>query len=70
MTNGFGAMPDYRTQMPADDRWRIAAYVRALQLSHAATERDVPADELRKLKKRRAGAATTPEPGHGRGRQQ
>ncbi len=39
MTNGFGVMPDYRSQIPADDRWRIAAYVRALQLSHAADGR-------------------------------
>ena len=50
MTNGFGAMPDYRAQIPADDRWRIAAYVRALQVSRAAREQDVPADELRRLK--------------------
>ena len=31
MTNGFGAMPDYRAQIPAADRWAIAAYIRALQ---------------------------------------
>ncbi|HSL24106.1 MAG TPA: cytochrome c [Vicinamibacterales bacterium] len=31
MTNGFGAMPDYRAQVPVVDRWAIAAYVRALQ---------------------------------------
>jgi len=51
MTNGFGAMPDYRAQIPVDDRWRIAAYVRALQLSQSAAERDVPAAELDKLKR-------------------
>ncbi|HVL69063.1 MAG TPA: cytochrome c, partial [Vicinamibacterales bacterium] len=33
MTNGFGAMPDYRTQIDARDRWRIVAYIRALQLT-------------------------------------
>ena len=33
MTNGFGAMPPYRTQVPVRDRWAIAAYIRALQLS-------------------------------------
>ena len=42
ITNGFGAMPDYRTQIDARDRWRIVAYVRALQISHAATAADVP----------------------------
>jgi mono/diheme cytochrome c family protein len=42
MTNGFGAMPDYAEQVPAQDRWAIAAYIRALQLSQHATESDVP----------------------------
>jgi mono/diheme cytochrome c family protein len=64
MTNGFGAMPDYRVQLTPADRWRVAAYVRALQLSHAAAEKDVPADELRKLKE--GGPAATPAAGHGR----
>ena len=44
MTNGFGAMQDYSAQVPVADRWAIAAYIRALQLSHAATVSDVPAD--------------------------
>jgi mono/diheme cytochrome c family protein len=42
MTNGFGAMPDYASQIPARDRWAIVAYVRALQLSQDATAADVP----------------------------
>lgn len=33
MTNGWGAMPSYATQIPVEDRWRIIAYIRALQLS-------------------------------------
>lgn len=33
MSNGWGAMPSYASQVPVEDRWRIAAYVRALQLS-------------------------------------
>jgi mono/diheme cytochrome c family protein len=72
MTNGFGVMPDYRTQVPAADRWRITAYIRALQISHAATEQDVPAEELGKLKKDAPAAspATAPAAGHGRGGQQ
>ncbi len=43
MTNGFGAMPDYAEQVPPKDRWAIAAYVRALQLSQNANSTDVPA---------------------------
>jgi mono/diheme cytochrome c family protein len=33
MTNGWGAMPSYATQIPVEDRWKIIAYIRALQLS-------------------------------------
>ena len=44
MTNGFGAMQDYASQVPVADRWAIAAYIRALQLSQRATLADVPAD--------------------------
>ena len=44
MTRGFGAMPDYATQIPVSDRWAIAAYIRALQRSHSGTIDDVPAD--------------------------
>lgn len=42
MTNGFGAMQDYSAQVPVADRWAIAAYIRALQLSQRATVQDVP----------------------------
>jgi len=45
ITNGFGIMPDYASQIPADDRWKIIAYVRALQLSQNATMADVPAGQ-------------------------
>ena len=44
MTNGFGAMQDYASQVPVADRWAIAAYIRALQLSQGANVADVPAD--------------------------
>jgi mono/diheme cytochrome c family protein len=36
ITNGWGAMPSYADMIPPDDRWRIIAYVRALQLSQQA----------------------------------
>jgi cytochrome c553 len=42
MTNGYGAMPDYSAQLTPADRWAVAAYIRALQLSQAATDGDVP----------------------------
>jgi mono/diheme cytochrome c family protein len=43
MTNGFGAMPDYAAQIAPHDRWAIAAYIRALQLSQNAPAGLVPA---------------------------
>ena len=49
MTNGFGAMPDYAVQLRPADRWAVAAYVRALQLSGHATLADVPEAERAKL---------------------
>jgi mono/diheme cytochrome c family protein len=42
MTHGYGAMPDYSAQLTPADRWAVAAYIRALQLSQAATAKDVP----------------------------
>ena len=42
ITNGFGAMYGYAAQIPVNDRWAIAAYVKALQLSRNATAEDVP----------------------------
>ncbi len=54
MTYGTGAMPDYAQQVSAADRWAIAAYIRALQLSQAAPVADVPDAERPRL--------TTPQP--------
>jgi cytochrome c5 len=55
ITNGFGAMPSYRVQIVPRDRWAIAAYVRALQLSENATLEDVPEAERTKLEEARDG---------------
>ena len=45
MTNGFGIMADYASQITPQDRWNIVAYVRALQLSQNASMADVPAGQ-------------------------
>lgn len=60
IANGFGVMPDYRSQISTEDRWRIVAYLRALQLSRQATTGDVPAEVLDQLRK---GATTVPAAG-------
>lgn len=50
ITNGYGAMPDYMEQIPdVKDRWRVAAYIRALQLSQHATLAEVPPAERANL---------------------
>jgi hypothetical protein len=41
ISNGYGAMPDYSAQIAPIDRWAIAAYIRALQLSQHAKPSDV-----------------------------
>ena len=53
MTEGFGAMPSYRAQVPVQDRWAIAAYIRALQLSFMNQTQSAPP------------AAATEAPAHG-----
>jgi mono/diheme cytochrome c family protein len=41
ISNGYGAMPDYSAQLTPAERWSVAAYIRALQLSQKATQADV-----------------------------
>ena len=49
ISSGFGGMPDYAAQIKPADRWAIAAYIRALQLSQKATENDVAQQDRDKL---------------------
>ena len=63
MTNGFGAMPDYKVQITARDRWNIVAYIRALQLSQHAAAADVRGGDPTKVPPAPAGAE---RPGTGR----
>jgi len=49
ITSGFGAMPDYASQIPPADRWAIVSYVRALQLSQYASINDVSAEARTQL---------------------
>jgi mono/diheme cytochrome c family protein len=42
ITHGKGNMLSYAAQLPADDRWAVIAYVRALQRAAHATAADVP----------------------------
>jgi mono/diheme cytochrome c family protein len=42
ITQGYGAMYSYTDRVDPHDRWAIAAYIRALQLSRRATVAQVP----------------------------
>lgn len=41
-TSGYGVMFSYADRLPPHDRWAIAAYIRALQLSRRAKVAEVP----------------------------
>jgi mono/diheme cytochrome c family protein len=49
ITDGYGTMSDYAAQVPPHDRWAIAAYIRALQLSQHAPLANLSEEERRRL---------------------
>jgi mono/diheme cytochrome c family protein len=49
MTNGYGKMYSYSDRVPVQDRWAIAAYIRALQLSQDASISQLPPEDQAKL---------------------
>lgn len=49
ITNGFGIMPSYATQVRTDDRWAIAAYIRVLQQSQGRRLDSLPEDVRREF---------------------
>ena len=55
MTSGYGSMYSYSSRIEPEDRWRIAAYIRVLQLSEHSTVQDVPESERHKLTEQNPG---------------
>jgi len=51
VTNGIRNMAGYHAQIDLEDRWAIAAYVQALQLSQNAAIQDVPPELRSKLQR-------------------
>jgi Cytochrome C oxidase, cbb3-type, subunit III len=49
MTRGHGTMYSYASRVPPRDRWAIAAYIRALQLSQHALAADLPSEDRSQL---------------------
>src|SRR5206468_9221819 len=56
VTSGFGQMSSYAAQVPPADRWAIAAYIRALQMSQHAPLQEVPARDREAIEKGRSQA--------------
>ena len=52
ISNGFGQMSSYASQIPTHDRWAIAAYISALQLSQ-----NIPVDSLSEEEKQQLEAS-------------
>ena len=50
ITNGSAIMTSYAAQIPVIDRWRIVAYIRALQLSQHAAVEEVPSEMVEGVK--------------------
>jgi len=62
ISKGYGGMPEHASQIPAADRWRIAAYVRALQFSQNVPLDQMPAEVKAEIEK--AAAAKKSEGQH------
>jgi len=60
MTNGLARMPPHAYLIPPGDRWAIAAYVRALQLSQFAPRALLAPPDLEKLGAQPAASRSQP----------
>lgn len=66
MTEGFGQMSSYAPQISPQDRWAVAAYIRALQLSQNARLAELPPAVERSFHEALAApAGSDPSVGHG-----
>jgi len=65
ITNGWGAMPAYAYMIPPEDRWKVIAYVRALQLSRRLNQ-----GELTEEQRAKVAAGHTEAAGRGPGEHQ
>ncbi|MFM8393010.1 MAG: c-type cytochrome [Acidobacteriota bacterium] len=59
ITNGFGAMSNYADQLTPEDRWKVIAYIRVLQLSQRADGSQLSESDRRKLEEAEHASKTT-----------
>jgi mono/diheme cytochrome c family protein len=62
VTNGFGAMSSYADQLTPEDRWKVIAWVRVLQLSQNANFSELSDDDKKKVEN---GEQNTSQGGQG-----
>jgi mono/diheme cytochrome c family protein len=62
ITEGFGVMPSYAPQVPVEDRWAIAAYIRALQYSQNARLAELPPERRAAVEAELRGLTTGAPP--------
>jgi len=60
ITNGYGVMFPYAARVPPSDRWAIAAYVRALQVSQGARADQLPPEDRDALRPRSQETPASP----------
>lgn len=65
MTEGFGAMASYAPQVRTPDRWAIAAYIQALQLSQSARFSELTPEVRQRAEAAARGEAPADDAGHG-----
>ncbi len=58
ITEGFGAMGDFADRLSPRDRWSVAAYIRALQLSQETKLDELPAAVREKFREAISGSRT------------
>ena len=63
MTNGFGQMSSYAVQVPPEDRWAIAAWIRVLQVASHAPFQELPAPDREAVERAARGGPPAPAPG-------
>jgi len=63
VTNGLGAMPSYVTMIPPEDRWKIVAYLRAMQLSRRVNAGELSAEERGRIGAPQQSGGTQPARG-------
>jgi mono/diheme cytochrome c family protein len=62
MTHGFGVMYSQSARVSVDDRWAIATYIRALQMSQSTPEASLTPEDMKKWEEQKKADAEAAKP--------